>query len=275
MITDRYEFSSQESIHFRVKGNGPHHVLFLHGFGASLLTWDDILPFFSPHEYTLHLLDLKGHGASVQNFRGDFSPQQNARIISAYIRSSGIFQVTVIGHSFGGSVGMLAALDLPQITRLILIGAPLFPQKIPKFMRIMGIPLIGPLLTKTSSARTIARQALEKVFFHHERITEQHVQRYALFYSSLASIRALACTVRQIIPPDIDRIIDRVATLSLPVLLLWGEQDRIVNPSQGMKLHATLKKSRMILIPDCGHNPHEELPLITYTLIRDFLQKFP
>jgi len=197
MNSDRFEFSSQESIHFRVKGNGPHNVLFLHGFGASLLTWNDILPFFSPQEYTLHLLDLKGHGASVQNIQGDFSAQQNARIISAYIRSCGVSQVTLIGHSFGGSVGMLAALDLPQITRLILIGSPLFPQKLPKFMRIMGIPLIGSLLVKASSARTIARLALENAFFRHERITEQHVQRYALFYRSLASIRALACTVRQ------------------------------------------------------------------------------
>lgn len=273
MNRDRYEFSPQESIHFCVKGNGPHHVLFLHGFGASLLTWDDILPFFSPHEHTLHLLDLKGHGASVQDIRGDFSAQQNARIISAYIRSCGVSQVTVVGHSFGGSVGMLAALDLPQVTRLILIGSPLFPQKLPKFMRIMGMPLIGPLLVKASSARTIARRALENVFFHHERITEQHVQRYALFYHSLASIRALACTVRQIIPPDIYRIIDRVETLTLPVLLLWGEQDRIVRPDLGIKLHATLKKSRLFFIPDCGHNPHEELPFITYTLIRDFLRE--
>ena len=271
MVSDRFEYSPQESIHFRISGSGPRHILLLHGFGASLRTWDDLLPLFSPQEYTLHLLDLKGHGASAQDLRGDFSVAQNSRIASAYIRSRGIDSISIIGHSLGGAVAMLAALELPQVERLILIGAPLYPQKLPRFMHILSIPLLGPLLMMMAPARLIARRALQHAFYRKERITDRQIRRYAIFYHSPASLRALGCTARQIIPHDIGRIIQRVETLILPALLIWGEHDRIVAPRQGEKLQALLKNSRLVVIPDCGHNPHEERSQETFNLIRDFL----
>lgn len=271
MDQSRFAYSPNESINFRTVGSGARQLLLLHGFGASLLTWHELLPFFPPHEYTLHLLDLKGHGASKQDLRGDFSVAHNSRIVSAYAHSQGLASVTIIGHSMGGAVAMLTALELPQTERLILIGAPLYPQKLPRFMHILSTPLIGPLLMMVIPARLIAFRALQEAYYRLDLINEQLVQRYARFYHAPASLHALGRTARQIIPPDIDQIIERIKTLTLPALLIWGEQDRIVRPQQGEKLHALLSNSRLVTIPDCGHNPHEERPEETYTLIRDFL----
>ncbi|QEM69240.1 alpha/beta hydrolase [Geobacter sp. FeAm09] len=262
---------SGDRIHYRVTGSGGRHILFLHGFAASLHTWDDLAPFFPADEYTLHLLDLKGHGGSVKRCRGDYSTLHNARIVGAYIRSRGLNEVCVAGHSFGGLVGMSAALDCPQITRLVLMDSPGFPQGFPRFMRILRIPFLGPLFMALLSPRRIARKGLESVFYRLERITERLVERYAAGYGGLAAARALAATVRQMIPEDAEQMTRRYADLTIPVLILWGEHDRIVKPWQGNKLHREITGSRLTTIADCGHNPHEERPRKTANLIRAFL----
>jgi pimeloyl-ACP methyl ester carboxylesterase len=262
---------SGDSIHYRVVGSGRHHILFLHGFAASQHTWDDLVPFFPVNEYTLHLLDLKGHGGSSKQSRGDYSALHNAHLVSAYIHSSGLADVSVVGHSFGGLVGMSAALDCPQISRLVLIDSPGFPQTIPRFMRILRIPFLGPLFMSLLLPRRIARKGLESVFYRHERITERLVERYAAGYGGLARARALAETVRQMIPDNVEQMTSRYAGLTIPVLILWGEHDRVVKPWQGHKLHQEIADSRLTTIIDCGHNPHEERPERTFNLIRAFL----
>ncbi len=266
-----YPYSSSEIIHYRLIGNGPSQIVFLHGFAASLHTWDDLALLFPTNEFTLHLLDLKGHGASSKPFGGDYSALHNARLTTAYIRSHGLRDVTVIGHSFGGLVGLLAALEYREITRMVLIGAPGFPQQLPRFMRLLRLPVIGPLLMNAVSADRIARKGLETAFHRHELITERLVERYAAGYRRKGSARALASTARQLVPPNAAKHTARYGSLPIPVLLLWGEHDRVVMPTQGDRLARELKKSQLVIIPDCGHNPHEERPEETFAVIRRFL----
>lgn len=260
-----------EYLHCRVVGSGARTVLLLHGFAASLHTWDDLIPLFPPSEFTLHLLDLKGHGNSAKPAAGDYSAIHNARLTTAYIRSRGLGDVSIIGHSYGGLVGLLTAMDCPNVTRLILIGSPGFPQRIPRFMRLLRLPFIGPLLMSAIPAEKIARRGLEVVFHRHERITKSLIERYADGYRPKGAARALSNTVRQILPRNAGKIVARYRALSIPVLLLWGEHDRVVKAWQGEQLRGELRRSRLVMIPDCGHNPHEERPETTFVLIRDFI----
>lgn len=261
-----------EQLHCHVAGTGPRTLLLLHGFATSVQTWDELAPLFPAGEYTLHMLDLKGHGRSTASSGGkDYSPQHNARLVASYIRSHNLKEVTLIGHSLGGVVGLLCALDCPDITRLILLDAPVSPQKIPRFMRILRLPFIGPLLMSALPAEKIARKGLKSVFYRQERITGHLIERYAAAYRRKGAALAFARTVRQIVPPSSAEITARYNSLSIPVLLLWGEHDRVVKPWQGEYLHRELPNSHLILIPDCGHNPHEERPDTTFGLIKDFL----
>ena len=94
--------SPGEYLRYQVVGTGPHTLVLLHGFAASLRTWDELAPLFPREEYTLHLLDLKGHGDSSRLPEGDYSALHNARIIAAYIRSNGLADVSLIGRNTQG-----------------------------------------------------------------------------------------------------------------------------------------------------------------------------
>lgn len=266
-----FRYSSSETLRVCTIGNGSRHLLLLHGFAASLHTWDDLWPFFAPEIFTLHLLDLKGHGKSSKPLGGDYSPVHFARMINAYIAGSGLRNVTLIGHSLGGAVSLIMALEPSEISALILIGSPAFPQKLPKFMKILGIPFIGPALTMALPARLIADKGLKTVFFRHDLITERHMERYARFYHEAGNILGLAHTVRQIFPSAHGDLIEKFKTIKIPVLLIWGRNDRVVGIWQGEKLQALLPDSHLVVIPECGHNPHEELPQRTFDSISAFL----
>jgi pimeloyl-ACP methyl ester carboxylesterase len=273
-LTTEDEFlrlSPDDTIHFRVSGTGVRHILFLHGFAASLHTWDDLVPFFPVDACTLHLLDLKGHGASARPARGNYSARHHASLVAAYIRSRRLSDVTLIGHSFGGLVGLIASLACPEITRLVLIGCPGFPQKIPRFMRLLSLPFLGPLFMALLPSRRIALRGIKSAFYRHERITERLVGRYASGYGGLAGAHALSQTVRQMVPDDVPQLTGRYRSIAIPVLIVRGEHDRIVKGWQGEQLHRQITGSRLVTIPDCGHNPHEELPGETFGVIREFL----
>jgi pimeloyl-ACP methyl ester carboxylesterase len=192
-------------------------------------------------------------------------------MVADYIHSRAIGSVTLIGHSYGGSVALLAAQEQALVSDLILIGTPAFPQKKPPFMRILQLPLIGPLFMSAVPARLIARRGLEFAFHRRELIRERHISRYAAGYRGYSSARALANIVRQMIPADFNLIIERYKKITLPVLLIWGEHDRVVTHSTGKKLHDHLPLSQLVVLPGCGHNPHEEQPEAAFGAIRNFL----
>jgi pimeloyl-ACP methyl ester carboxylesterase len=275
MLTEKTEFaafafSAGDIVRYRTVGHGPRQILFLHGFAASLHTWDDLLPFFPAERFTLHLLDLKGHGGSSRPLGGDYSPLRNAEIATAFIRSRPLPRVTLIGHSLGGAIALLTALMAPEVERLVMIGAPAYPQPIPYYMERLGLPVIGPLALTLLPARMIARRGLESAFHRHDRITARLIARYAAYYRGGKVACALARTVRHIVPDNFAELVARYREVTVPVLLLWGAHDRIVPLWQGERLQRELPDVRLDVIPDCGHNPHEERPDTTFARLAAF-----
>jgi pimeloyl-ACP methyl ester carboxylesterase len=81
----------------------------------------------------------------------------------------------------------------------------------------------------------------------------------------------MLATARQMIPPDIDALSARYATITVPTLLIWGRQDPIVPLNVGERLVKILPSARLEIIDACGHCPHEEHPEQTARLMNQFL----
>jgi len=264
-------------IHYRTIGHGPVPILFLHGFASSSTTWQDLTGLFPVHEFTLVLLDLKGFGLSAKPKDGAYSIEDQADMVRAFILHRGLDSLTLVGHSLGGAVALRLCLDVVDgalpvvVTQLILIDSAAYPQRLPRFFRKLRSPL-GPLFLWLMPVRLIVQAALDRVFFDRAAITPERFERYETYFRGKGTAYALRATVKAIDPEAYAHIAESYRRLALPVLIVWGAEDRNVRLSLGQRLHGDIPGSRMQILDNCGHNPHEERPGETGSAILAFLR---
>jgi len=265
------------SIHYRTVGHGPLPILFLHGFASSSTTWQDLIALFPAAECTLFLLDLKGFGRSSKPKDGAYSIEDQAGIVRAFILAQGLHSLVLVGHSLGGAVALRVSLDAEKgddpfiVEKLVLIDSAAYPQRLPRLFRKLRSPL-GALFLRLMPVRMIVQGVLERVFFDNAAITAERFERYSRYFRGKGIAYALRATVKAIDPEAYAQIGESYRRLRLPVLIIWGAEDRNVRLSLGQQLHGDLSGSRLSVLEKCGHNPHEERPEETFSEIITFLR---
>jgi pimeloyl-ACP methyl ester carboxylesterase len=256
------------------EGKGPP-LLLIHGFGASTFTWRHVAPELAK-SYRVIAVDLKGFGQSDKPFDGRYSVYDQAELLAQLIEDKDLRDLTLVGHSFGGGVALLLALEANQrldgrITRLVLLDSIAYPQNIPVFFRLLDVPLVSQLGVRMVPPSVQTRVALQIAYFDDSKIDPQEIELYAAPLKTAAGKHAIIHSARQIVPEDIAELSERYKTIELPTLILWCDHDRIVPLEVGIKLRRTLPNSTLRLIEDCGHMPQEEQPAATLALIKGFI----
>jgi pimeloyl-ACP methyl ester carboxylesterase len=262
------------NLHYVIRGEGSP-MLFLHGFGAHSYTWNQIADPLSRNN-RLILLDLKGHGASPKPVDKAYSLREHANLVKDFIVKQNLHHLTLVGHSLGGGVALLATLGLiatepSRISRLILIDAVAYPQKFPLFVNVLRIPVIASLVTYLIPTDVQVRHVLRLAYYDDSKITDEAVGAYAAPLSLPGGRHALIETARQIVPDDISEIIADYGTLNIPTLIIWGSHDRVIPIEHGKRLHGIIPGSELAVIDKSGHIPHEEMPVATLSVIENFI----
>lgn len=270
--------SQTEIIRYRVHGDGAKKVVLVHGLAARAQTWTDLLPLFPSDRYTVYLVDLLGSGASSKPFRADYSIRGHSRRLIRFLEQEGLFGATVIGHSLGGAVVLLAAIEAMLrgehgiISSMVIIGGPGYIQRLPIMAEVFQRKWAARLFIALYAPDAIVKAGL-RVAYHDQRLVDrEHLARYAPCYRDKEAKRALVETCRSLVPADQEEITACYRRLNLPVLLLWGRHDQIVPLSQGQRLEAAIPGSKLVIIEECGHNPQEERPAQTMAIIENFLK---
>jgi pimeloyl-ACP methyl ester carboxylesterase len=261
-------------LYYSEEGKGPP-VLLIHGFGASTFTWRFVAPELAKSHRVI-AVDLKGFGLSDKPFDGRYSVYDQAELLAQLIEDKDLRDLTLVGHSFGGGVALLLALEANQrldgrITRLVLLDSIAFPQNIPVFFRLLDVPLVSQIGVRMVPPSVQARVALQIAYFDDSKIDPEEVELYAAPLKTAAGKHAIIYSARQIVPEDIAELSERYKTIELPTLILWCDHDRIVPLEVGIKLRRTLPNSTLRLVEECGHMPQEEQPASTLALIKGFI----
>ena len=263
-------------INYYETGQGPPIIL-LHGFGGCSYSWRFLAPAFA-EDHRVFTIDLKGYGLSDKPADGKYAVSDQADMVAAFIRSKDLHDLVIMGHSMGGAVTLMTYLkvreDQPsRIKSLVLIDSAGYPQKMPWFIRLAKMPVIGSVGGRVMSPWFATYLVLRKCYYDDKRITEEQINTYA-YYGSLPGAReAVVQTAKQILPADMDALIAQYKTISVPVLIIWGEQDEVVPIEVGKKFKLDIPDSQLVIIPKSGHMPLEEEPGETTRIIKDFLEK--
>jgi pimeloyl-ACP methyl ester carboxylesterase len=274
-IERRFDYSAQVRIHYEVHGRGAKPALLLHGFGASLEMWRDIQPYLEPH-LLLHLADMKGFGLSSKPDDGRYSIEHQAAVMASFIEELDLKGLCLIGHSYGGAVSLATYLKLAQrksagrVKSLVLIASPATVQSLPFFVWPLRTPVLN-LLARLAPSRSRARFVLSHICYDPRMATEERVDRYARFHDLPGSHHALIAAAEQIVPENPDAVLARLAAIAVPTLIIWGQHDRVIYRWQADLLKERIPDSKLVVIPRCGHIPHEECPEQTARQILNFL----
>lgn len=259
---------------YEVKGEGPP-VLLIHGFGASTYTWRQIAPELA-RDHRVIAVDMKGFGQSDKPFDENYSVFDQAELLTQLILDRDLHDLTVVGHSFGGGVALVLALDESKrlegrITKLILLDSIAYPQDIPMFFRMLDMPVFSHVGVRMVPPAIQTRIALQIAYLDNSKIEDEEVETYAAPLRTAAGKHAIIHSARQIMPEGIEELSRRYKLIEQPTLILWCDHDRIVPLDVGLKLRRTLPNATLKLVEECGHMPHEEQPEVTLGLLRDFL----
>jgi pimeloyl-ACP methyl ester carboxylesterase len=272
------KLSAAEILRYRVHGQGPARLVLIHGLASRSECWKDVVPLFPPEQYTLYLLDLLGSGESSKPKAADYSIRAHSRRLLRFLEQESLSEVTLVGHSLGGAVVLVAAIEAILdgnsgiLSSLVIMAGPGFMQRLPLIAEIFQKPLAGWLFVTLYAPDAWVRIGLQAAYYDQSLVDPEHISRYAPCYKEREAKRALVETCRSLVPEDHEEIISHYGDLRLPVLLLWGRHDSIVPLSQGSRLAAAIPGATLEVLEECGHNPQEEKPEETFDVIDSFIR---
>lgn len=263
------------TLYYEEHGAGPP-LLLVHGLGESIFTWHEILPALAARHRVI-ALDLKGFGRSDKPDDSAYSADDQAALVARFIVARGLKDVTLVGHSFGGTVALRTALadgvaGSAHIRRIAVIGAPALPRAAARRFDLVKTPLIPDALAAVLPPDALARLLLSEAMGGRT-VSDGDVEGYAAPYRDAAAMKAFFATARAIVAEtDARAVAKRYKALRQPVLVVWCRQDPIVPLRAGRRLAATLPRARLAIIEGCHHLPQHERPQQLLKTLAPFLE---
>ncbi len=254
-------------LHYRDQGNrhGPA-LLLIHGFGASLQDWEPWVERLRG-KYRLVSVDWPGHGLTRSPEDFDPSSTNNAELIERFANATGLGRVTVIGNSKGGEIAWVLALRHPaRVERLVLVDASGWEwQKYPVSDNALFAFLdsrFGAWLIRGLDKSRIVRQLLTSAFYDPRLATDAMITRYVEL-SRAPGHRAILDRTFVATLRGLDRdgwaTKDKLARITVPTLVLWGDHDKLVDPGDARKFADAIAGSDVIVYRKVGHVAMEEV----------------
>lgn len=275
MISSNTTTIHDHRIHYLEAGSGTP-ILLLHGFAGSCEEWRPTVEFLAQQGYRAIAVDGLGFGKSDKPNDICYTFELFAEIYMRLLDTLGIDQVILVGHSFGGKCALATTVLYPQrIRRLVIADSEGFIQ-IPFWMRKSGIvPMLSKIFLWISRNPKMFRMQMQGTFYNPSLIpTSFEAQFRDMLYdekSSHALIQLSKCYDYH----DLIRsgMRERLGEISCPTLIIWGANDRVFTVDCAEKAHQEIRGSKCVIIPNCGHYPHIEVPRIFRGTLNGFIAK--
>lgn len=266
--------------------DGAPALVAVHGLGGSHVNWLAVAPLLA-QDYHVYAIDLAGHGRTVPDHRGT-RVAHNQLLLHQFLRTVVREPATLLGNSMGGLISLREAAEHPETVRDLILLGPALPMAGPRLPDVKvaagiaasGIPGLGPLALRFERNRhtpeEIVDEMLDVCCHDPARVSEEMVdalvaqarRRREYPGVDVAIERAARSTVSGVLGRRrYDRILGAVTT---PVLILHGEDDRLVPVESSRRAAARRPEWTLVTRPDLGHMPQIEDPEWTVQQIRQW-----
>lgn len=242
-----------------LEGGKGDPLILLHGFGADKDNFTRIAKYLTPHFHVI-IPDLLGFGESSHptnvdlSATVDYSARAQAERVHALVKALGLKNVDLGGNSMGGQIALAYAAAHPsEVTSLWLFSpAGIWSAPQSELAKIVEAQQHNLLLIRSVEDYNHAYDFVMS--------KPPMIPRPILNVLAQNSIKYEALSEQIFNQISHESVEQRIAGLKTPTLIVWGNQDRVINPLTAEVLYKLMPKSRVIIMDGIGHMPMLESP---------------
>lgn len=224
-----------QTLHYYTSGSGPAIIL-LHGWGCRASTLDSIARLASA-THMVYSVDFPGFGESPEP-DSVWGVEQYTSLIEKFVDRLNISSPILLGHSFGGRVGILYSSRCP-VSKLILVDAAgVKPRRSLKYyLKVYSFKLSKRFLRLIYGTQEANR-----------RIEAQRAKRGSSDYASASPL--MRAILSKVVNEDLCSVMPYIAA---PTLLIWGENDTATPIGDARIMERLIPDAGLVAFPNCGH----------------------
>jgi magnesium chelatase accessory protein len=263
----RFIASSGLTWHVQHWGEGPR-LLLLHGTGAATHSFRDLAPALAAHFQVL-VPDLPGHGFTGMPAGDGLSLRGMARLMGGLLKQFSFEPDVVVGHSAGAAI--LVEMVLQGLIRpraIIALNGALRPMRGASiFSPLAKLLFVNPLAPRLFAWRAAGPDATRRLLEGTgSTLDRRGIELYQRLFRKPGHV---AGTLGMMANWDLDRLERSLPRMTVPLVLVTGEHDRAIPPSDARVIAARLRSARVMPLGYGGHLVHEESPDRVAQLITD------
>ena len=266
----------------RARGTGAPAV-FVHGLGGASTNWTDLMGLLRGHVDGC-ALDLPGFGQSAPPADGRYRLGTHVRAVVRLLERQGRGPVHLFGNSLGGAVSTRVAALRPDLVTTLTLISPALPALAPRRgsdprLPLLLLPGLSGVVDRAMAKRTPQQRAdavIALCYAHPEAVpaerrveaVEEVVRRTGQGHATDAFTGSLRGLVGSFVQRGPRNLWQQARQVQAPTLLVWGQQDRLVDVSLAPRARTAFPRSRLLVLPEVGHVAQLEQP---ETVARAFL----
>lgn len=241
--------------HYTVQGSGSPIVL-MHGWGCNLTTLASIET-VAAENHTVYNVDFPGFGKSEEPSEV-WGVEKYTQLIEAFIKLENIENPILLGHSFGGRVGILYS-SRNKVKKLILVDAAgVKPRRSLKYYFKVYTYKLGKKLMPLIYGKKGAQ----------ERIEQMRAKRGSSDYNNASPM--MRAILSKVVNEDLKHCMPKI---SAPTLLIWGENDTATPLRDAQIMEKLIPDAGLVSFPGCGHYSFLDNPIQFAAVLRSFIKE--
>jgi len=268
-------------VHYKIVGQGQPGLLLLHGFGASVWSWREIMSPLARYG-TVVAFDRPAFGLTERPLPGEwygpspYATDAQVQLTVGMLDQLGMQRAVLIGNSAGGTIAILTALRFPERVQALILVSPAvregggMPSWAGPLLRSPQLRRLGSLAVRSYAARL--ERSLPTAWHDPSKVTAEVLDGYKrplqaedwdrAFWEYLATAR----------PTDVEGQLHRIA---MPTLVVTGDDDTWIPTAQSVRLAGVVPAGEVAVIPECGHVAMDECPAQFLEAVSYFLEALP
>ncbi len=262
--------------HYKTQGSGSPTLVLLHGFGASLYSWREVMPVLAENR-RVFAYDREAFGLTERpttwEGKNPYTRIASLEHLEKLLDAWQVDHPVLVGNSAGGALAVAYAVKHPdRVQALVLVSPAVGSGGNPyaKFGWLLNTPQmqrIGPLLVRSiqSSGLDLIEQAwhdptkqpADTILLYTKPLQAENWDFALWQYSTASRENELSLNLEE---------------LDLPVLVITGDDDHIVPTQSSIAAAEEIPGAALVVIPNCGHVPQEECPAEFLSAVNQFLK---